>query len=86
MGWLASFVNVMKSVGKYIPMAWMGVKVLWSMYKAKVKQEGFRDALEAERNRRIELERRAALADRLDDTIAERVERIRRERAAAGKE
>jgi hypothetical protein len=73
MGWL-------RSIAKYLPMAWIGIKALWAMYKARLRQEGLRDALKNERDRRIRLERNKRLADRLDDSPADRLARFRLER------
>jgi|GEM_PF-5983636 len=75
----------LKNIARYLPYAWMGIKVLWSMYKAKVRQEGFREALNNERKRRLDAEREVALRDRLDDSVDERRERILRE-AREGKD
>jgi hypothetical protein len=72
MGWL-------RNIAKYLPYAWIGIKVLWQMYKANIRQEAFRDALRNERKRRLDAEREMALRDRLDDSVDERRERILRE-------
>ena len=69
----------LKDVVRYLPYLWMGVKVLWSMYKARQRQIGFRDALREERRKRLEAERDLELADRMDDPIAERRARVERE-------
>ena len=74
MGWL-------KNVLRYLPMIWLGIKTLWSMYKAHLRQEGLRDALKSERDRRIKAQRDLDLRDRVDDPVDVRRERIRREAA-----
>lgn len=78
MGWLRGAI-------KYLPLAWIGVKTLWAMYKARLQQKGFRDALESERNRRIKAEAQNKLSARRDDPIDDRVARIKREAEARGK-
>lgn len=77
MAWLRKAGQVLK----YLPYVLALVKVSWTLYRAKIKQEGFRDALEEERNKRIDLERDVSVADRLNGTIAERRKRAVREAA-----
>ena len=79
MGWLSNILARTKEILRYVPMAWMGIKILWACYRSKIKQEGFRDALESERKRRIQAERDRDIERRLAGTMDERRERIRKE-------
>jgi len=64
---------------QYIPAAWAVIKVIWTMYKSKVKADGYREALRDEQHKRVRAEARIELDARLNDTDAERIARLRRE-------
>ena len=63
----------LKDAIKYLPYAWLGIKVMWQLYRAKVKQEGFREALKQQREMRVEAERQLNLERRRAKSDDERL-------------
>lgn len=64
---------------KYLPAAWAAVKIMWTLYKTKVKSDGYREALKDEQRKRVAAEARNELSDRLSGGGDERLERLRAE-------
>lgn len=63
----------LKDAIKYLPYAWLGIKVMLQLYRAKVKQEGFREALKQQREMRVEAERQLNLERRRAKSDDERL-------------
>ena len=64
---------------KYGPAVWAALKVMWTLYKSKVKSDGYREALKDEQHKRVRAEARLELDARLAASDADRIARIRRE-------
>lgn len=62
-----------KDIVKYLPHIITGIKVMWALYRAKVKQEGFSEALKQQRELRIEAEKQLDLERRRNRPDDERL-------------
>ncbi len=71
----------MGKIVKYMPAIIAVIKLIWSMYKQKVRADGYKEALKQEQHKRVKAEAKVVLRDRLDDSDAVRMERLRREAA-----
>ena len=57
---------------KYGPAIWAAMKIIWTLYKSKVKQDGYREALKDEQRKHVAAEARNELSDRLSGSGDER--------------
>ena len=58
----------LKDVVKYLPQVLMVIKFGWSMYRAKIRAEGMKDALKHARDAKVEAERELVLARRSNES------------------
>ena len=70
---------------QYVPAIWAAIKIMWTLYKTKVKADGYREALKDEQRKRVAAEAKLAIGDRLSGDDPERMSRVRREAAARDK-
>ena len=66
---------------QYGPAIWAAVKIMWTLYKSKVKADGYREALKDEQRKRVQAEGVLELNSRLAASDAERLSKLRREQA-----
>jgi len=64
---------------KWLPALYAAVKVIWSMYKSKVRADGYKEALKDEQRRRVKAESSIALRERLASSDEIRLARLKRE-------
>ena len=73
MGRIAS---IWRAIATYGPALWFGIKLAWSFYISRKKQEAVNEALKAERDRRIEAERQRDLDAARSEPIDKRRDRV----------
>jgi len=64
---------------QYLPAIWAAAKIMWTLYKSKVRADGYREALKDEQRKRVAAEAKIALDERLADNVDDRIKRLRRE-------
>ena len=64
---------------KYLPAAWVAIKIMWTLYKSKIRADGYREALKDEQHKRIRAEAKVALDKRLASSDADRLSKLRAE-------
>jgi len=76
---MARVIELLKLLVKILPMAVLGIKAAFAMWKARIKQKALKEALENERDRRIDAEGELDLDRRRSEPLDDRRRRIRNE-------
>ena len=75
MGRLESILDAFKTIVRYAPYFWLGIRTIFELWKARLKQKAVRDALDKERERRVAVERQVDLSESRAGDVVERTDR-----------
>lgn len=72
---IRGILDALRAIFRYAPYFWLGVRTLFELWKARLRQKAVHDALEKERERRLAAERELGLSESRAGTLVDRADR-----------